>query len=221
MFRLLVFLMVLLKASSCFAWIGVTAYSSAGVGQLSSEEPITIGMAPLGVRTYLSLRIKNFLRLSLGGGFHHGRLTYVNSGIEFTGAYNAYSGNFGVSFVMGSFIMQFRADALVNASLSSKSEVQTEVNGVIYRHSTLVKYTSPMGGLARFGLIMENDDRQILNFMNMQVGLIFDVGVLPINKETTNIATNQIGPGAAGEWSKPVNYNFTYGAAGLLIGLAF
>lgn len=221
MLRALVILIVLFRESSSLAWFGASAYSAAGAGQLSAQESIIITMAPLGIRGYLSLGITKFLKVSLGGSFHHGRLTYVNSGIEYTGAYNAYGGNFGVTFALGSILLQFSADALVNASLSSKSEIQTEVNGVIYRHSTLVKYSSPLGGLARFGLIMENDDQQILKFMNMQVGLIFDLGMLPITKETTNIATNQIGPGAAGEWVNPVDYTFTYGAVGLLIGLAF
>ena len=204
-----------------YAWLGATAYTAAGVGQLSTQEPVIMTMAPLGARAYLSLKLTRFLRISLGGSFHHGRVSYLNSDIQYTGAYNAYGGSLGLTLALGSLLMQFRADALVNGSLSSKSEIQTEVNGVIYRHSTLVKYSSSVGGFARFGLIMENDDKQILNFMIMKVGLIFDLAVLPIDKETTNIATNQIGSGAAGEWVQSVNYNFTYGAVGLLIGLEF
>ena len=104
MLRFVLILLVSLYASHGYAWLGVTAYTAAGAGQLSTQEPITMTMAPLGLRAYLSLRLTRFLRISLGGSFHHGRLSYVNSDIEFTGAYNAYGGNLGITFAMGSFL---------------------------------------------------------------------------------------------------------------------
>lgn len=201
-------------------YIGVRSHGGyAPYALLSKEKSYRVNYVPLSAKLETQIVLG---KMSLGFSYsvHHGRVIYSETDIVYAGVLNADGPGMSLSLAIGRYELQFIGEFFSVSKLSLKSDIKSEVNDLIFKHSGLFTYIGGQGGVARMILLSRSKSKQT-GQLYMLAGLSLDALYMPIRGMITNIATNQPSYGARVIKGENVDYTFQAISLSIFIGLEF